>query len=88
MHVARPGDLHCSEQQEGWKDPFAPYDDALWVDHLSATHTLLLNKFNVVPYHVLVVTKDFQPQTDSLNLQDFAATWQVIQVLLASNFLL
>ena len=50
------------------------------MDHLSPTHTLLLNKFNVVAYHVLVVTKQFEHQTDPLNLQDLEATWQTVQV--------
>lgn len=45
------------EQTTGGKDekpkkafinPFLPYEEALWVAHLSSTHTLLLNKFNVV----------------------------------------
>jgi ATP adenylyltransferase/5',5'''-P-1,P-4-tetraphosphate phosphorylase II len=48
--------------------------------HLSGTHTLLLNKFNIVAHHVLVVTRAFEPQTDPLNLQDFAATWAVVKV--------
>lgn len=47
---------------------------------MSPTHTLLLNKFNVVAYHVLVVTKQFEHQTDPLNLQDLEATWQTVQV--------
>lgn len=48
--------------------------------HLSESHTLLLNKFNIVPHHVLVVTRDFQQQTDLLKLGDFEATWAVLQV--------
>ena len=40
------------EQKESkpkeWVNPFLPYEEALWVAHLSPTHTLLLNKFNVV----------------------------------------
>jgi ATP adenylyltransferase len=47
------------------------------VDHLSDTHTLLLNKFNVVPHHVLVVTRQFESQQDPLNSNDLAATQQV-----------
>ena len=70
----------CSEEKKDWKNPFAPYDEALWVDHLSTTHMLLLNKFNVVAHHVLIVTRRFQQQTDPLNLQDLEATWQVVQV--------
>lgn len=30
-----------------WRNPFLPYEEALWVDHLSPTHTLLLNKVRV-----------------------------------------
>lgn len=70
----------CSKEKQGWTDPFDPYDDALWVDHLSVSHTLLLNKFNVVEHHVLVVTRKFEQQTDPLNLQDLEATWRVVQV--------
>lgn len=70
----------CSKEKQDWTDPFDPYDDALWVDHLSPSHTLLLNKFNVVEHHVLVVTRKFEQQTDPLNLQDLEATWQIVQV--------
>ena len=71
----------CSEEKKDWKNPFAPYDEALWVDSLSTTHMLLLNKFNVVAHHVLIVTRRFEKQTDPLNLQDLEATWQVVQVI-------
>lgn len=70
----------CSKEKQDWTDPFDPYDEALWVDHLSPSHTLLLNKFNVVEYHVLVVTRKFEQQTNPLNLQDLEATWHVVQV--------
>lgn len=70
------------EPKERWVNPFLPYDDALWVTHLSDTHTLLLNKFNIVPHHVLVVTRAFEQQSDLLKLEDFEAAWQVLQVCL------
>jgi ATP adenylyltransferase len=47
------------------------------VQHQSDSHTLLLNKFNVVPHHVLVVTRQFESQQDPLNARDLAATQQV-----------
>ncbi|KAK2079790.1 hypothetical protein QBZ16_002185 [Prototheca wickerhamii] len=59
-------------------NPFLPYDEALWVRHLSPTHTLLLNKFNVLPRHVLVVTREFRPQGMALEAADFEAVWQVL----------
>lgn len=58
------------------RNPFLPYEEDLWVAHLSDTHTLLLNKFNVVPHHVLVVTRQFESQQDPLNSRDLAATQQ------------
>lgn len=60
-------------------NPFLPYDEALWVGHLSDTHTLLLNKFNVVQHHLLVVTRQFESQLDWLTEADFEATCTVLQ---------
>lgn len=62
-------------------NPFLPYDEALWVAHLSDTHTCLLNKFNVVPHHALVVTREFQHQTDPLTAADFEATLQLLRAM-------
>ncbi len=61
-------------------NPFLPPEQALLVAQLSGSHTLILNKFNVVAHHLLVVTRDFQHQTDALNAADFEATVQVLQV--------
>lgn len=56
-------------------DPFNPVDPNLLVsDSLFSTHNLVLNKYCIVPYHLLVTTKDFQPQTDALNFNDLKAT--------------
>jgi len=38
----------------------------------------LLNKYNVVDYHLILATEDFQPQTDPLTESDFAALWNVV----------
>jgi len=62
-------------------NPFLPPEEALVVAQLSDTHTLLLNKFNVVAHHVLVVTRKFQHQTDALNAADFEATLQVLRAM-------
>lgn len=64
-------------KQKEWRNPFLPYEEDLWVSHLSDTHTLLLNKFNVVPHHLLVVTRQFESQQDPLNAADLDATLQV-----------
>ena len=65
---------HQQEHSTGKKiDPFLPYEPDLFVGNLSPTHICLLNKFNVVDRHLLIVTRDFEEQTDLLNLQDFEA---------------
>lgn len=48
--------------------------------HLSRTHTLLLNKFNVVAHHLICVTREFEQQTEPLNAADLEATWTAMQV--------
>ncbi|PWN23189.1 hypothetical protein BCV69DRAFT_297137 [Microstroma glucosiphilum] len=52
--------------QKGGQNPsdvFAPpYDKDLLIAELG-DHTLLLNKFALIPHHFLLVTRDFQPQT-------------------------
>ncbi|KAK9839797.1 hypothetical protein WJX81_002359 [Elliptochloris bilobata] len=62
-------------------NPFLPYEEALWVAHLSPSHTLLLNKFNVVAHHLLVVTRAFEPQGTPLSAGDLSATWRVMQAM-------
>jgi ATP adenylyltransferase len=57
-------------------DPFAPYDEDLFVAFLSETHVCLLNKFNVLDHHLLVVTREYEDQDEPLNLGDFEALWQ------------
>jgi ATP adenylyltransferase len=50
-----------------------PYDANLFVGDLSATHVCLLNKFNAVDHHLLIITRDFEEQENLLNLEDFTA---------------
>ena len=60
-------------------DPFLPYEEDLFVADISPTHLCLLNKFNVVDYHLLIVTRDFEDQETWLNLADFRALWACMQ---------
>ena len=60
-------------------DPFLPYEKDLFVADISPTHLCLLNKFNVVDHHLLVVTRDFEDQENWLNLADFLALWVCMQ---------
>ncbi|NJN24151.1 MAG: phosphorylase [Acaryochloridaceae cyanobacterium RL_2_7] len=60
-------------------NPFLPYDEDLFVCNLSASHCILLNKFNVMDHHILIVTREFESQQNWLTLQDFEAIQKVIQ---------
>jgi len=57
------------------RDPFLPYEEALFVGHILPSHIALLNKYNVVNNHTLIVTQAFEEQTDLLNQTDFLAIW-------------
>ncbi|MGK7886938.1 MAG: phosphorylase [Crocosphaera sp.] len=63
------------EQKKLGKDfnPFLPYEKDLFVADISDTHVCLLNKFNVVENHLLVITREFEEQETLLNLNDFIA---------------
>jgi ATP adenylyltransferase len=54
-------------------DPFLPYDQDLFVADISETHVCLLNKFNVLDHHLLMVTRSFQEQESLLTVSDFEA---------------
>lgn len=54
-------------------NPFLPYETDLFVTHLSDTHLCLLNKFNIVDHHVLIVTRSFEKQEAPLTLKNFEA---------------
>lgn len=55
-------------------DPFAPpYDPDLYVGDLTATHAALLNKFNVLDDHLLLVTRHWAEQSEMLDAADFEA---------------
>lgn len=54
-------------------NPFLPYDPDLFVAELSPTHVALLNKFNVVDHHLVIVTRAFEPQEALLTREDCAA---------------
>lgn len=54
-------------------NPFLPYDPHLFVVDLSPTHLVLLNKFNVMDHHLLIVTRGFELQEHLLTAADFQA---------------
>jgi ATP adenylyltransferase len=63
----------ASQQRSKDFNPFLPYDPYLFVADLSSTHLVLLNKFNVMEHHILIVTRAFAAQDSLLTLADFQA---------------
>lgn len=54
-------------------NPFLPPDPELFIGDVSPGHISVLNKFNVLDLHLLIVTRRFEPQEMPLNREDFEA---------------
>ncbi len=57
-------------------NPFLPYEKEMFVADISDTHLCLLNKFNVIEHHLLIVTRAFEHQERLLTARDFEAIWR------------
>lgn len=55
------------------RDPLGDYDRSLFVADLAPSHYVLLNKFQLLSGHVLLVTRRFERQERLLGVEDFAA---------------
>ncbi|GLC74618.1 hypothetical protein PLESTF_001535700 [Pleodorina starrii] len=64
-----------------WRNPFLPPEPELFVRHLGPEHSLVLNKFNVVHHHVLVITREFRSQAEPLHGSDLAAALEVVKAM-------
>lgn len=56
-------------------NPFQPCEKDLFVGDLSAKHFCLLNKYNVIDHHLLIITRHYADQEQLITLEDFAALW-------------
>ena len=54
-------------------DPLGDYEPDLFVADIPPAHYALLNKFNVLPQHLLIVTRRFETQEALLTPEDFGA---------------
>ena len=54
-------------------NPFLPHEPELFVADVSESHFALLNKFNVIAHHLLIVTRSFVDQETLLDAGDFEA---------------
>ncbi|XP_063901775.1 uncharacterized protein LOC135121387 [Zophobas morio] len=68
------------------KNPFLPYDSELYICDLGNSHVCLLNKYSVVKNHILVVTKNYRHQSDSLTQDDIEAWKMGIKMLKGIGF--
>lgn len=57
-------------------NPFLPPERDLSVAAVSDTHLAVLNKFNVLDHHLLIITKHFELQESWLTQADFEALWR------------
>lgn len=64
---------HTLEQRRTHTDPFLPPEPELLVGGISPTHLAVLNKFNVLDRHLLIVTRAFRSQEEPLDRDDLAA---------------
>ncbi len=64
---------HKMQNEEERISPFLPYEEDLFVDDISKSHIAVLNKFNVVDYHLLIITREFEDQETLLTIDDFEA---------------
>jgi ATP adenylyltransferase len=71
---ARKEQEAASEQGKD-KNPFLPPEKDLVISDISDTHLAVLNKFNVVDKHLLIITKRFVQQDMLLTREDFDALW-------------
>ena len=72
-NLSRKEEAKQQQETTAPANPFLPYEEDLYVTDISKTHLCLLNKFNVVDYHFLIVTRQFEPQENWLSLADFEA---------------
>jgi ATP adenylyltransferase len=65
--------LARKEAAQATPDPLGNYEPDLFVCDVSPTHYVLLNKFNALPHHLLIVTRRLERQEELLTLPDFEA---------------
>lgn len=63
-------------------NPFLPYDQKMEVDqlHQNTDHVILFNKFALVPNHLLVITRHYESQANSLTISNFSATIEAMEL--------
>lgn len=71
--IRKEGERRERDRSSQAANPFLPYEAELFVTDVSDTHLALLNKFNVIDDHLLIVTRHFAHQETVLDQSDFFA---------------
>jgi len=81
-NLQRKNRVKCKEDVRGKNfNPFLPPEMELTVGAIGAHHLAVLNKFNVVEHHLLIVTRQFEPQEALLTPGDFSALcWSLREI--------
>lgn len=61
------------------RNPFLPCEEALYVANALDSYICVLNKYNVVDHHLLLVTREFEHQETQLTQRDFHALWRCMR---------
>lgn len=78
-NLAKKDKTKKKQKKQANFNPFLPYEQNLFVGDISETHVAILNKFNVVDYHLLIITRQFESQNSLLNFEDFFALWTMLK---------
>jgi ATP adenylyltransferase len=62
-----------TDEADGTFNPFLPPDPTLLIGNVRPDHVSVLNKFNVLDHHLLIVTRSFERQEALLSTDDFTA---------------
>lgn len=75
-----------SQESTVQENPFLEHEPELFVSNIGDSHKCLLNKYNVLDQHLLLVTQQFELQADVLNQADFNALYDCLSVAPALAF--
>lgn len=64
---------HFSDTPKAVRNPFLPYEKAMYVSEAGDDHVCILNKFPVITPHLLICTRQYAQQNQLLDLSDFTA---------------
>ena len=78
-NLVRKDEDRMKRTQEKRGNPFLPYENDLFVTDLSPSHLALLNKYNVMERHLLIVTREFEEQENLLTPADLEALWTCME---------